>query len=80
MAFSAQPPVYAVAHNTSNNSGNDDIQQLRASLETAVMEAVKRGVASEMEVKQVELECLEAVGADLEVRTFQIQFPIRSFY
>jgi len=67
MAFSAQPPVYAVTHNTCNNSrGNDDIQQLRASLETAVMEAVKRGVASEMEVKQVELECLEAVGADLE--------------
>ena len=66
MAFSAQPPVYAVAQNTNNSLGDDDIQ-LRASLETAVMEAVKRGVASEMEVKQVELECLVAVGADLEV-------------
>ena len=77
MAFSAQPPVYAVAQNTNNSRGDDDIQ-LRASLETAVMEAVKRGVASEMEVKQVELECLEAVGADLEVSPFQNQFPIHT--
>ena len=69
MAFSAQLPVYSVTHNT-NNSGSDDDNQLRASLETAVMEAVQRGVASEMEVKQVEMECLEAVGADLEVSPF----------